>query len=605
MLRRRDLLASAAGASALAATPTFAAEATSEDARLDAMLSRHFNENLDRSPENATNLGLDKGARAPLRWRLKDRSLDETAREKALVKARWAELQTIDRAKLTGGFRLSRDIAAFRYSTAAAAATRFDYGASGAQGSAYVLSQLTGAYYSVPDFLSNQHKIESKDDADAYLSRLNAFATVLDQETEVFRHDVGKGVIPPDFVVAKTIGNLNRLLEDGAGKSVLVRTVADRARAKNLGDYEAPAAAIYSGPVSAALQRQVAALKAVLPKAIHEAGVWRLPDGDAFYQAGITANTTTTMTGDDIHKLGLEQLRDFQARIDTLLKAQGMTKGTVGERMAALNADPRWVYPNTEAGKADLLAHLNSLVAAIGPRLPSVFATLPKADLEIRRVPPYIESGAPLGYYQGAPLDNSRPGAYYINLKDTADWPRWSLPTLTYHEGIPGHHFQISVSREAGTLPLYRRAAGFPAYNEGWWLYAERLASEIGAYEGDPLGQIGFLQSLAFRAVRLVVDSGMHAKHWSREKAIRFMVDNCGRTEGASPNEIEGYGVLPGQACSYKIGHTVIVRLRGEAQKALGARFDLKAFHDTVLLSGSLPLTVLEGVVGDWVKGQA
>jgi uncharacterized protein (DUF885 family) len=606
--RRRDLMGAAAAAGALAAAPRVVAAApatpASEDAKLDALLQRQFDENLDRSPENATGLGLDKGARAPLRWKLEDRSLAENERDRRDAQRRWAELQGIDRGKLSRTGALNYDVAAFRASHAAAAAKRFAYGAMAGRAAPYVLSQLTGAYYSVPDFLANQHKIETKDDADAYLSRLTAFATVLDQQTEVVKHDAGLGVIPPDFVLAKTIGNLEKLRAAAPTESVLVRSVADRAKAKGLGDYETPAAKVFAGPVAAALDRQIAALKALQPKTVHDAGVWRLPDGEACYQAGIVASTTTTYTGDEIHRLGLEQVADLQARLDPMLKAQGLTEGTLGARLAALNADPRYVYPNTDAGKAELLTHLNQLVADLRPHLPQAFRTLPKADLEIRRVPAYIEAGAPLGYYQGAPLDNSRPGAYYINLKDTADWPKWSLPTLTYHEGIPGHHFQISVSREAGELPIYRRVGGFSAYNEGWALYAEQVADELGVYENDPLGRIGFLQSLLFRACRLVVDSGVHAKRWSREQAVRYMVDNCGRTEGASINEVERYCVWPGQACSYKLGHTVITRIRADAQGKLGSRFDLKAFHDAVLLNGSLPLSVLETSVGDWTAAQ-
>jgi uncharacterized protein (DUF885 family) len=227
--------------------------------------------------------------------------------------------------------------------------------------------------------------------------------------------------------------------------------------------------------------------------------------------------------------------------------------------------------------------------------------TIPRAELRINRVPPAIEAGAPGGYYQGAPLDGSRPGIYYINLKDTAEWPKMGLKTLTYHEGIPGHHFQISLAREAGTLPIYRRAGGFSAYSEGWALYAERLGDELGCYEGDPLGRIGYLQSYLFRAVRLVVDSGLHAKGWSREQAIRYMIDNAAEPEGSAVREIERYCVWPGQACAYKSGQTVIAALRAEAEQRMGARFDLKAFHDAMLNGGALPLTVLQRRVRAWM----
>jgi uncharacterized protein (DUF885 family) len=257
-----------------------------------------------------------------------------------------------------------------------------------------------------------------------------------------------------------------------------------------------------------------------------------------------------------------------------------------------MNEEPKLLFPNTDAGRAALLKSLNEHVAEITPLLPRVFNRIPKAPLEIRRVPPTIEAGAPGGYYSGASLDGSRPGAYYINLKDTAEWPKNGLKTLTYHEGVPGHHFQISTAREAGELPLYRRTQGFAAYNEGWALYSERVADELGVYADDPLGKIGFLQSYLFRATRLVVDTGMHHKRWSREQAIQWMVDNAAEPVGSATREIERYVVWPGQACAYKLGETVITRLRREMEARPG--FDLKRFHDAVLLGGSMPLTVLE-----------
>ncbi|MBV9884774.1 MAG: DUF885 domain-containing protein, partial [Sphingomonadaceae bacterium] len=326
-----------------------------------------------------------------------------------------------------------------------------------------------------------------------------------------------------------------------------------------------------------------------------------LRDGAAYYAWGLRANTTTTMTGDEIHRLGLAQVAELQGRLDPLLRAQGFTQGTVGARINALNVDPRQLYPNTDEGRAALLTYLNGVLADIRPRLPRMFNHIPHADLRINRVPPAIEAGAPGGYYQGGPLDGSRPGIYYINLKDTAEWPRMGLKTLTYHEGIPGHHFQISLARESGLLPIYRRAGGFSAYSEGWALYAERLGDELGCYEGDPLGRIGYLQSYLFRAVRLVVDSGLHAKGWSREAAIRYMIDNAAEPEGSAVREIERYCVWPGQACAYKSGQTVIAGLRDEAERRLGSRFDIKAFHDAVLGGGALPLTVLQRRVREWM----
>jgi uncharacterized protein (DUF885 family) len=593
--RRTFLLTSAAfGAAGLAGCATTATQTVgkgSRDEQLDAMLTRWFNEDLRDSPTFATNLGLDVGELAHLRGELGQASLAKAEEERQQATARYAELKRFGRRGLSEQGQLNYDIAEFRGSVAAQA-TAFQFGEIGGRPAPYAVSQLGGSYYNTPDFLDSQHPVNSKGDADFYLTRLEAFAHSLDQETERLRHDFGIGVVPPDFILDKAIGNLEKLRQTPAGETTLVRSLTRRASEKGLGDYRLASTQIVSGPVHDALDRQIAALKSVRPAAGHDAGVWRLPNGAAYYANALRFNTTTSYTPDQVHQIGLDQVRDLHTQLDVLLRGRGYTKGTVGERINALNEEPKLLFPNTDAGRAALLQSLNGHVAEITPLLPRVFNRIPKAALEIRRVPPTIEAGAPGGYYQGASLDGARPGAYYINLKDTHEWPKNGLKTLTYHEGIPGHHFQISTAREAGELPLYRRTQGFAAYNEGWALYAERLADELGVYTDDPLGKIGYLQSYLFRATRLVVDTGMHHKRWSREQAIQWMVDSAAEPVGSATREIERYVVWPGQACAYKLGETVISRLRAEQQSRPG--FDLKRFHDAVLLGGSMPLTVLE-----------
>jgi uncharacterized protein (DUF885 family) len=287
--------------------------------------------------------------------------------------------------------------------------------------------------------------------------------------------------------------------------------------------------------------------------------------------------------------------------MDEGLKTLGMTKGSVGERMAALGKDPKYLYPNNDEGKAKLIADLNVQMAKLKTRLPEVFATLAKADCEVKRVPAYTEAGAPGGYYQSPAPDGSRPGAYYINLRDTAAWPKWSLPTLTYHEAQPGHHLQVSLAQEAEGLPFLRsKLLWFGAYGEGWALYAEQLADELGMYEGDAAGRLGYAQSAAFRAARCVVDTGIHAMKWTKEQAVDYMLEATGDTRDSIVTEVERYCVWPGQATSYMVGKTDIVRLRQTAKTALGAKFDIKAFHDKVLLEGPMPLDVLDNVIADW-----
>ncbi len=579
-------------------------EAAGKNARLDQLLTRHFNENLARSPEQATSLGLDRGELAALRGQLSDRSQRRADAERAEVQTQLSELRAVGRDGLGDAATLNYDVAEFRLATAADGARRFRYGSVGGRVAPYQVSQLGGAYYSVPDFLDSTHPINDQGDVDAYLSRLQAYAVAIDQDTERVEHDAGLGVIPPDFALDKAITNVRTARDAAPETTTLVRSVGRRAGEKGLADPRARATAIVVEQVKPALTRQLAMLEGLRPRAVHDAGCWRLPDGEALYAQGLKSNTTTTLGGAEIHQLGLQQVADLQGRIDVILRGQGLTTGTVGDRLNGLNRDPRHLWPNTDEGRAGLLASLNAQMSDISTRLPRVFATLPRAPLEIRRVPPSIEQGAPGGYYQRASLDGSRPGAYYINLRDTGDWPKWGLKTLTYHEGSPGHHFQGSIQQEAGDLPIYRRTGGFAAYGEGWGLYAERVADELDVYADDPLGKVGYLQSYLFRAVRLVVDTGMHHHRWSRERATTYMIANAGEPEGSALREIERYAVWPGQACAYKVGEITVSRLRAEAERALGARFDIKAWHDLVLLGGSVPLTVLERRNAEWVGGR-
>ncbi len=615
MQSRRQLLLSAAALVALtgcastaepivaSAPPTPAPPpAPSAADQLTKFLDQIFEQALDDSPQLTTGLGLDKGARAQAKWKLDDASLTDKAKDKALNSEQLRQLKAIDRSQLSGMSGVNYDSVMFGLESSEAANQRFDYGYAGA-GQPYMLSQLTGSYRSTPDWLDNQHRIETKDDADAYLSRLSDFGTVMDQETARARRDIGAGVIPPDFIIARALPQMQGLLTRPEASS-LVASVARRAKEKGIaGDYAGQAAKIYAEKVAPALERQIALLKEAQGKAVHDAGVWRQPDGEAYYQHALLDSTTTNLTADEIHNIGLEQAKALQARAETLLRGQGLTRGTVGERIQALYKDKRYHYPNTDLGKEKLLADLTDLVAATNKRLPEYFDTLPKAPLQIKRVPKFIEAGAPGGYYNQPSLDGSRPGIYWINLRDTAEYPKWALPTLTYHEGVPGHHLQLSLQQEAD-LPMIRRATFLSAYGEGWALYSEELAREMGVYEGDPRGEIGYIQSSLFRAARLVVDTGMHAKRWSREKAIETMNAISGTPTTASTTEIERYVVWPGQACSYMVGKLEWLRLRAKVKAALGERFDIRKFHDAGLLSGAMPLTVLDAVMDQHIAAR-
>lgn len=602
---RRSFLVTSAGAALATALP--AAAQGSEDARLRAQLDKMFEQTVDDSPRFATSLGLDKGARAALKSRLDDNSA--AGKQRRLERARtWAgELKAIDRAKLSPAAKVDLDVVLYSQEQAVRNGDRYRFGDVGGNFSPYVISQRGGAYANVPDFLDSQHRIAGADDAEAYLSRLSAFAKSMDNDVARQTADVAAGVVPPDFVCDLALGQMKALRDQPADKVILTASIARKALAAKLeGDWAARAQKIVETEVYPALDRQIAAMQAVRTKARPDTGVWALPNGDAYYADAVKASTTTNYTPQQVHQMGLDQVADISAQLDAILRAQGMTGGTVAERLAKLNERPDQVYAPTDAGRAKMIADLNTDVADLYKLLPRVFSSLPKAPVEVRRVPVFIQDGAANGYYQSAALDGSRPAAFYINLKETSDWPRYNLKTLAVHETVPGHHLQIALAQESGQIPMLRRAGfGFSAFSEGWALYSEQLADEMGAYEGDPLGRAGYLQSLLFRAARLVTDTGIHYKRWGRAQATKYMVDTIGNTESRAQREVERYFSSPGQANSYKVGHTVWVKVREDAKKKLGPKFDLKAWHDHVLLSGSMPLTVLERHVADWAAGKA
>ncbi|HYD27928.1 DUF885 domain-containing protein [Brevundimonas sp.] len=603
--RRKLLMTAGAGVGLVAAgAPAFASPRQSgASAQLAAFMDRAFERILDSSPETVTSFGLDTGERAAAASQLSVPTLAEEEKSRQLIRGLRRELATIDRAALTGQSAIHYDTLVANWD-AVIATYDIPYG-QGGWPDIYRVSQQSGAYQSIPDFLDSQHRIENAADAEAYVSRIDAFANVLTAETERVREDYARGVTPPDFIMAKAISQQEGMTGTRAADSPMVASIVRRTAEKGIaGDWGPRVERLLSDRVYPALAAQTALLKQRLPTAGHEATVARLPDGEKYYANSLHYITTTRLGADEIHRIGLEQVADLTARADALLKAQGMTQGSVAARIAALGADPRYAYPNTDAGKTDLIADLNRQMQAMQARLPRAFGRLPKSGVEIKRVPPEIEAGASLGYYNSPSLDGSRPGIYYINLRDTSEWPKWTLPTLTYHEAIPGHHFQIAIQQESEAAPKLMNLVFFSSYVEGWGLYAEQLADELGAYESDPLGQVGYLQSLMFRAARLVVDTGIHSKRWSREQGIRYMVETLGDQESASTSEVERYCGWPGQACAYKVGHNEWVRLRGKARAALGDRFDLRDFHDVALAGGGVPLTVLERVVDGWTAAR-
>jgi len=607
MLSRRQfmetLMSATSGAALCAAGIPGGAKAAESPGgeQLTALFDSFFHEDLQRAPERATQLGLDKGDMAGLRAKLADRSPAGIAAAKAQTADQLKRLKQIDRAGLTGIDAVNYDCAAYVLEQRDRIGKRFDWGATWER-SPYVISQITGSYQSVPTFLDTKHPLNSKEDVDAYLARMEGFATALDNDTDAFNRDVGRGVIPPDFLLATTLTQLEAL-STPADESVLLMSLAKRG-GKVEGDHLTPARKIYNEKISPAIEKQWGAVKQARAKAKHDAGIWHVKDGDAWYGEFLQANTTTKMTPDEIHKMGLDNAAEITARIDSILKEQGITQGSVGARLRGLFTEDR-MYPNDEAGKKQLIADLQARLDAVVAKLPAYFSDMPKAKAVVMAVPAMIDAGAPAAYYQAAALDGSRPASIYFNLHDTHEWPKWMLPSTLYHEGMPGHHMQNAIAQETVGLPRYRSSMFFSGYGEGWALYAEQLADEMGVYENDPLGRVGYLKDQLFRAGRLVIDTGMHAKKWTREKAVSYMVDLIGDSESGITREVDRYCTWPGQACSYKIGHAVWTKLRNDAKTALGDKFDIKEFHHIGLASGSMPLDVLSRVMSDYVKSKS
>ncbi|GGB33734.1 hypothetical protein GCM10011380_24000 [Sphingomonas metalli] len=602
---RRELLAGAGALGMSAVLPAQTGGAPG-DASVRAKLDTVAEQLLADHPENALSLGIDTGARAALHGRFTDRSAAAEAARAARARTRLAELRAIDRKALSPATALDLDVTQAAHELAVAGWSAMPVGDvsvfnTGFRNTPYLVSQLGGAYSDLPDLLENRHAVKNAADADAYLSRIEAYATGLDQETQRIAADAAKGAILPGFLIDITRGQIEGIRTTPVADWGMIASFREKCAAAGLpASYAARATALATEKVVPALGRQAAQFAALRPRASDVPGIWARPGGEGWYRWLTQVATTTTRSPDDLHAIGVEQNRALNAQIDALLKGQGLTQGSVGARLAALGKRPDLLFANDDAGRAKLLAYVEGRVADMRQRLPRAFNTLVPGKLIVKRVPPAIQNGAPNGYAGPGSMDGSQPGIYYINLKDTGIWPRYSLPTLTYHEGIPGHVWQGEYSFR---LPLIRSLLAFNAYSEGWALYAEQLGSELGAYEGDPLGQIGFLQSMNFRACRLVVDTGIHAKRWTFDQALRWFQEGTGMTSAQLTSELQRYCAMPGQACGYKVGHNEINRLRTKAQGALGSRYDLRAFDDVVVKTGNVPLTLLESVVDRYIAG--
>lgn len=588
---RRQFLATSGAAALAAATPRALAQtAGADDARLSATFAAIFDRQLDLSPAFVTSLGLDKGGRAGAKSQLDDNSKSAMMKRLAATQTAIKELEGYKTASLSDAQRLNLDVILYALDQQTVAPATFGLNSAVRP---YRIFQQGGSYFSTPDFLNTAHTINATADCDAYVARLEAFARNLRTDTALQRDEAARGYLAPGWSLDLTLGQMKKLRSQSAGDSSMVQSLVKRAAAKGLtGDWQSQAAAVVEKSIYPALDEQIAAIESLRGKTAAGDGVWRTPRGDEIYAAALKSATTTDLSADQIHAMGLEQVADLSAQLDVILKGAGRTSGSIGERLAALNVDPAQLYPDSAEGRAALLAQLNREIDAMKAKLPNAFTTIPDTALEIRAVPVEIQDGASNGYYNRAALDGSRPAIYFINLKDVGDWPKYGLPSLTYHEGVPGHHLQISTAQNAGDVPMLRKTAFMSAYTEGWALYAEQLADELGGY-ATPIDRAGYLQSFLFRAARLVVDTGIHAKKWDVKQATDYMVEKTGFARPRCQREVERYCTQPGQATSYKVGHGVWSKARQDAQASLGKNFDIKQFH-AILEEGAMPLSMLE-----------
>ena len=476
--------------------------------------------------------------------------------------------------------------------------------------SPFIVNQINGPLIDIPNIMVANHQVNNSKQVQDYLQRLDHFDIFVQQVLEKLEYDTDKNWIPPKAIVNKTISAMQSFIETDASNHPLVTSLAQKLQGvSDMSDEEKAQAVkkaemLVATKVYPAFNSVVTKLNDLKLMAKEESGIWAQPNGGKYYLDAIKMLGDSDLTPQQIHDLGLSEVDRITSEMDKILNAQGMTEGTVGERMMALLDDSRFIYEDSEAGRAELLNDLNKYILEISTMMDEQFATRPKYDVEVRKFPKAREESAPGGQYTNPPLDGSQPGIYWINLRDIKANPRFEMKTLTYHEAIPGHHWQVALNLEQGDLPMLRRIAPYNAYVEGWALYSELVGKEMGLYKNDPFSDLGRLKAELFRAVRLVVDTGLHYKKWSREQAIKYMMEIGGVVESDAIAEVERYMVWPGQALGYKLGMIQIVKLRNDAMQKLGDKFDIKEFHDVVLLGGAVPMSVLENKISDWVASK-
>lgn len=584
-----------------------AAEAPPADERFDAAVEEMSTAYFFHVPEAATQLGISEELVPETSTRMMDRSVAGNAARNAALEAALASLTAIDAKSLDAGRQSTHAVLTTLFEGALGPSRLVDYGTTTGAWTLwylpYPIVQNSGPTVDIPNFLNSQQPVTNEEEAETFLVRLATVGTALDGALESYRHGVQQGAIPPDFIVEKSLAVAEAFIEPGADRNPIYLSYVEKLEQAGIEEaetYADRALRIIDADVLPAYQRIADYLGEVRSSAPHEAGMWRLPNGEALYAAMIRHMTDSNLSADEIHQTGLSEVDRITAQMDTILKGAGYADGTVGERMQQLSVEARFLYANTAAGKEELLNDVRGYVDGMYEKLPEWFREVPEHKVEVHMVPEFSQASAPTGYYNNPAPDGSRPGYYFINLRDTALHPSWSLPTLSYHEAVPGHHLDGATSIDRD-VPSIVKALWSNTSGEGWALYAERLAAEMGLYADNPYGDLGRLQAELHRAVRLVTDTGMHAMKWSREEAIEYMVSVEGLDEATATSEIERFVVWPAQALGYKLGQLKILALREEAREKLGDAFGIRDFNQTVLEVASTPLPFIESTVRDWI----
>lgn len=509
-----------------------------------------------------------------------------------------ATLRRYDRAKQSPDQILSTDILAWFLDDIVRGEEFLHHG--------YPVNQMFGVQSSLPTFMATMHQVNTRKDGQNYLARLEKFPWKFGQVLEGLRTREDKGIVPPRFVIHRVLDEMRGFAAQAPTDNILYTSLEKKlSEAADLGEEDKKvllegAEARIRDAVYPAYRELIAYFEALEPKSTDDDGVWKLPDGAAYYAHRLRSSTTTDMTPEEVHALGLAEVERITREMRVLLKDAGHSAKSPAEWMAQLAQEERFLYPNTDEGRAQCLADYQAIIDEADGKLGEIFDLRPTSPVHVERIPPFKEKTSAGAYYNRPAMDGSRPGIFYANMRDMNEVPTFGMRTLVYHEAIPGHHFQIGVQQELEGVPMLRRVLPFTAFTEGWALYAERLAGEHGFHD-SPYSRLGGLQAELFRAVRLVVDTGIHHKRWTREEAIDYMAQTTGMPRGDVVSEIERYIVMPGQACAYKMGQLKILEMRQKAMDQLGDRFDLKEFHNAVLQNGSLPLEILETVVDRYI----